>query len=133
MSSPSQLISHSLCRSYNFRGVDPTRNYGILKSTITPALTKNHLGGLYAETWRLKNDRNNEEDDQFTKGHIVGFYSLLKATEFIAFHRLTSEQVWYWHSGSNALVSSIWQRPFLSRYHDNKSTIRLIRINILSH
>ena len=76
-----------------------TANYWIEKLNL-----KQHPeGGFYSETYRSKETISKDAlPDRYTSNHSFGtaIYFLLRSEDVSAFHRLKSDELWFFHLGS---------------------------------
>ena len=64
-------------------------------------------GGFYSETYRSKETiAQNALPDRYTSDHSFGtaIYFLLRSEDVSAFHRLKSDELWFFHLGSSVEV-----------------------------
>lgn len=74
-----------------------TKEYYLQKLNMTP----HPEGGYYKETYRAASRVQSNSGDR-SAGTVI--YFLLDEMNFSAFHRLTSDEVWYFHDGGSAKI-----------------------------
>ncbi|TCD28659.1 cupin domain-containing protein [Pedobacter psychrodurus] len=79
-----------------------TANYWINHLQLAP----HPEGGYYKETFRSKNEiiRVNESEK---KNACTSIYYLLEGYDFSGFHRLKSDEIWYFHKGEPIFIHII--------------------------
>jgi len=58
-------------------------------------------GGYYRETWR------SDARDSSGRSLATAIYFLLEGTDFSAFHRLDSDEIWHFHAGNPLILTMI--------------------------
>lgn len=74
-------------------------------------------GGFYKETYRSETKCNNG-----TRSLSTVIYFLLRSEDVSHFHRIKSDEIWYYHGGSPLIVHSIDEN---GRYHAQKVGMNL--------
>lgn len=82
-------------------------DYFINKLNLTPHVE----GGFYKET--VLSEELIKNTDNKEKKLFSSIYFLLKTGEVSHFHRLKSDEVWYYHSGSSLTIYMISENGFL--------------------
>ncbi|MCC6550669.1 MAG: cupin domain-containing protein [Ignavibacteriaceae bacterium] len=67
------------------------------------ALIQHPEGGFYKEIYRSL-EVFTPEDINSERNFMTSIYFLLRAGEFSAFHRLKSDEVWYYHTGASVSI-----------------------------
>src|ERR1700728_3478579 len=82
-------------------------------NTPNAAYWINHLnlqphpeGGYYKEVFRSKMEVSRKSEDHF-KQSCTSIYYLLEGTDFSGFHRIASDELWYFHDGAPLVIHSI--------------------------
>lgn len=65
-------------------------------------------GGYYREIFR-SNDPVTRAGDKETRSACTSIYYLLEGTDFSGFHRIASDELWYFHKGAPLLIHVIDQ------------------------
>ena len=65
-------------------------------------------GGYYKEVYRSEQQIYRQGDDAI-RSACTSIYYLLEGTEFSGFHRLFSDEIWYFHTGSSINIHIIDQ------------------------
>lgn len=55
-------------------------------------------GGFYSETYRSEHSVQNEKGDE--RSIVTSIYFLLRSQDVSHFHRIQSDELWFWHEGS---------------------------------
>jgi predicted cupin superfamily sugar epimerase len=63
-------------------------------------------GGYYREVYRSADEVSVEGSDG-KKSSITSIYYLLEKSDFSAFHRISSDEIWYFHKGGALLVHTL--------------------------
>lgn len=76
----------------------------LIKKNISPKMELNIDGGLYSETWRT-----NCVCDYLNGTRQTGtaIYYLLERKSYSVFHKLLSDEIWFWHKGSTVKIHTI--------------------------
>ncbi|MGB0404479.1 MAG: cupin domain-containing protein [Salibacteraceae bacterium] len=81
-------------------------NYWIEKLQLSP----HPEGGYYKEVYRSENEIDILSTDGKTslkRNSLTSIYFLLKCEDFSHFHILSSDEIWYFHSGQSAIIHFI--------------------------
>ena len=69
-------------------------------------LTPHPEGGYYKEVFRSDN-KVTRQGSADLKQAVTSIYYLLEGTDFSGFHRIASDELWYFHKGSALIIHSI--------------------------
>jgi predicted cupin superfamily sugar epimerase len=69
-------------------------------------LQRHPEGGYYKEVFRSQ-QQVLRPDDNKTKQACTSIYYLLEGKDFSGFHRLASDEIWYFHKGSPLIIHAI--------------------------
>ncbi len=79
-------------------------------------------GGYYRETYRSAGSINNQFSAQGDRSFSTAIYFLLTSSNFSAFHRIKSDEVWHYYTGSPLYVHVIDKA---GRYHRHSVGINI--------
>lgn len=96
--------------------------------TNNPDYWINHLnlqphpeGGFYREVFR-SGISVSRESSSAQKQACTSIYYLLGGNDFSAFHRLTSDEIWYFHKGAPLVIHAISQEGSYTRHNLSDTT-----------
>ncbi|MDN3584694.1 cupin domain-containing protein [Mucilaginibacter flavus] len=64
-------------------------------------------GGYYKEVFRSAQSINRQQQPAVVKQACTSIYYLLEGKDFSTFHRLASDEIWYFHKGDPLLIYAI--------------------------
>ncbi len=79
-------------------------------------------GGYYKEVYRSEEEVIGEflpGDRSGVRSVSTAIYFLLEGTDFSAFHRIKSDEIWHFYAGGSLLIYAIDEKGLLTEYHLN--------------